>query len=156
MKKLIFTAFLLLSFIGYAQDNYIVKTDDGRRVLLKADFTWEYIDLIPQPSQSNEIIKPPIQSPPPAVANKVNCGLAHDFKEPKLNVRVQAYLKKSRATMKDLKQKVAKDFNCTVNEVTLTGINESNSKGRYTFCANGTKAEYKRTGSSFFRKGKFL
>ena len=58
--------------------------------------------------------------------------------------------------MKDLKQKVAKDFNCTVNEVTLTSINESNSKGRYTFCANGTKAEYKRTGSSFFRKGKFL
>ncbi|WP_246067791.1 DUF3157 family protein [Changchengzhania lutea] len=42
------TIFLLLLFtisgIGFAQDNHIVKTDDGRRVLLKTDFSWEYID----------------------------------------------------------------------------------------------------------------
>ena len=125
-------------------------------MLLKADFTWEYIDLVPNTNQADEIITPPIQSPPPAIVNKINCGLAHDFKEPKLNVRVQAYLKKSRATMKDLKQKVAKDFNCTVNEITLISINESNTKGRYSFCANGKKVDYKRTGSNFFRKGKFL
>lgn len=153
MKNIIFIAFLWLSFIGYAQDNYIVKTDDGRRVLLKADYTWEYIDLTPKPHQANEIIQPPIQSPPPTV---VNCGVAPNFEEPKLNTRVQAHLKKSRATMPNLKKKVAKDFKCAPEDVLLLYVNEDNTKGRYTFCANGTKVEYKRTGSNFFRKGKFL
>ena len=156
MKKIVFIAFLWLSFIGYAQDNYIVKTDDGRRVLLKADYTWEYIDMAPNPNQVNEIIQPPIQSPPPAVVINVNCGLGPDFKEPKLNVRVQAHLKRSRTTMKDLKRKVAKDFGCTADDITLITVNEDNTKGRYTFCANGKRVEYKRTGSNFFRKGKFL
>lgn len=156
MKKIVFIAFLWLSFVGYAQDNYIVKTDDGRRVLLKADYTWEYIDIAPNNATPNEIIKPPIQSPPPVVVNKANCGLKPDFKEPKLNPRVQAFLKRGRATMKDLKRKVAKDYACTPAEVTLITINEDKSKGRYTFCVNGQRAEYKRTGSNFFQKGKFL
>ena len=151
-----FLAFLWLSFIGYAQDNYIVKTDDGRRVLLKADYTWEYIDITPNTAQPNEIIKPPIQSPPTPVIAKLNCGIAFDFEEPKLNTRVQAHLKRSRTTMPNLKKKVAKDFKCTAEDVLLLYVNEDKTKGRYTFCANGTKVEYKRTGSNFFKKGKFL
>ena len=156
MKKIIFVAFLWLSFIGYAQDNYIVKTDDGRRVLLKADYTWEYIDLITHPGQSSEIIEPPIQSPPTVVIAKVNCGVAPNFEEPKLDSRVQADLKRIRATMRDLKKKVAKDFNCAPEDVLLLSAKENKANGNYTFCANGTKIAYKRTGSNFFKKGKFL
>ena len=151
-----FIAFLWLSFIGYAQDNYIVKTDDGRRVLLKADYTWEYIDLVPdETAQPNEIIKPPIQHPPKPVVSK-NCNVGPNFVEPKLNKKTQAYLKKSRATMKDLKKKVAKDYKCEPQDILLLKINETNAKGNYTFCANGVKISYKRTGSNFFKKGKLF
>mgnify|MGYP000034911104 CR=1 FL=1 len=41
------THFLLFVFLIYsmsfAQNNYTVKTEYGRRDLLKADFIWEYI-----------------------------------------------------------------------------------------------------------------
>lgn len=157
MKKIIFIAFLWLSFIGYAQDNYIVKTDDGRRVLLKADYTWEYIDLTPpvKTIQSNEIIEPPIQHPPKSIVSS-NCNVGPNFIEPKLNKRIQAYLKKGRATMKDLKKKVAKDYKCESQDVLLLKAEETNAKGVYTFCANGAKVVYKRTGNNFFKKGKLF
>ena len=160
MKKIIFIAFLWLSFIGYAQDNYIVKTDDGRRVLLKADYTWEYIDIVPEKKEYKPRVQttPKVDSPEPLAVPVIskNCNMGSNFEEPKLDRRVQAYLKKGRATMKDLKKKVAKDFKCESQDVLLLRYKETNSNGNYTFCANGVKVAYKRTGNNFFRKGKLF
>ena len=166
MKKIIFIAFLWLSFIGYAQDNYIVTTDDGRRVLLKADYTWEYIDLVPQQNQPKPNVVPQarvqersrtLQTPveEPVLVSK-NCNVGFGFVEPKLDRHIQNQLKKGRATMRDLKKRVAKTYDCTVDDVLLLYAKETKANGNYTFCANGVKVAYKRTGSNFFRKGKFF
>lgn len=159
MKFFYAILFCLFSSYCFSQNNFIVKTEDGRRVLLKDNYTWEFIDAVPkQPntpvSQPTTPQQPQIQNPPPAAAPY--CSNGPNFKEPKLNTRVQAHLKKSRATMKDLKKKVAKDYTCTPAEVILLKVNETNAKGNYTFCVNGEKITYKRMGNSFFRKGKIL
>lgn len=161
MKLVGFLVLFLTSICSFSQNNYIVKTEDGRRVLLKADFTWEYIDM---PSKTSENAPKNQQTTQPATKQPIthavplapNCGYGPHFEEPKLNKRVQAHLKRSRATMKDLKKKVAKDYNCTAQDVVLLSLNETNTKGSYTFCVQGQQIAYKRVGNSFFRKGKLL
>ena len=164
MKKLVCFAFLLFSAIGFAQNNYIVTTEDGRRVLLKADYTWEYIDLAPRTTQEETTTTTEVKDNTKAAAEENTaeikepevkpsaCGLSPFFVEPPLNKKVQASLKKSRATMPQLKKKVAKQFDCDVEQVLLLQIDETTAKGRYTFCANGEKVVYKRIGASFFKK----
>jgi len=159
MKLIVAFCFFLCTLLSFSQNNYIVKTEDGRRVLLKNDFTWEYIDMpVQQGPKANPVPQPileqpPAQNIPPAIPN---CGLGKVFREPKLNQKTQSQLKRSRTTMKDLKRKVAKDFNCTDQEVTLISLNEDAKKGNYTFCVQGQRIEYKRVGNSFFKKNSFF
>lgn len=138
-----------MSSIAFAQNNHMVKTEDGRRVLLKADFTWEYIDLeIPKTNTiANDIPKPP---------KKDACNLADNFEEPKLNNKIQSQLKKGRATINHIKTKVAKDYNCTVEDVLLLSALEQKAKGMYSFCANGKMVTYKRVGNSIIENRKFF
>lgn len=146
MKNLLLVSILLMSFIGFSQDNHIVKTDDGRRVLLKADFTWEYIDLETPANQS--------------IANKDTpenaCNLPKDFEEPKLNAKIQGQLKRGRATIAHIKKKVAKDYDCAVEDVKLLSASEKKTIGTYTFCADGKRVSYKRNGHKIMEKGKFF
>lgn len=145
MKKIALIALLIVSTFSVAQNNHIVKTEDGRRVLLKADFTWEYIDAEKAKNISNE----------ESVASKKEskkCSVSKDFVEPKLNKKIQGQLKKSRATMSHIKKKVAKNYNCAVSDVLLLFISETKQKGRYDFCVNGSKVTYKRIGSSIIQK----
>lgn len=146
MKNLLFVLILLVSFIGSSQNNHIVKTEDGRRVLLKADFTWEYIDLV-TPENGKTVTKD---------TSKNTCNLLEGFEEPKLNGRIQAQLKKGRATIDHIKKKVAKDYECTVEDVTLLSASEKKETGNYTFCANGKKVFYKRHGQKIMEKGKLF
>ena len=148
MKNLLLIFLFFVSSLGFAQNNYIVKTEDGRRVLLKADFTWEYIDMV-KPTDSisktaSEIVKP------------TNCNIAEDFQEPKLDSKIQSQLKKGRATIDYVKKKVAKDYNCEVSDVVLLSFSEQKSKGVYHFCANGTKVTYKRNGFSIIKSVKLF
>ena len=145
MKSFLFIAFFFFSFISFSQNNHIVKTDDGRRVLLKADFTWEYIDLEIPKKAEEEIVESK-----PSKSNA--CKLGKDFAEPKLNNKIQNQLKKGRATMVNIKKKVAKDYKCNVEDVILLSASETKMSGTYHFCANGTKVAYKRTGNSFAKK----
>ncbi|MFL1012471.1 DUF3157 family protein [Flavisericum labens] len=147
MKIYVLFLFLFVSFFGFTQNNYIVKTEDGRRVLLKADYTWEYIDAETREAKTNEkeISKP-----------DNGCDLGADFEEPKLNNKIQNQLKKGRATIDHIKTKVAKDYECTIAEVVLLSASEQKSKGVYTFCANGKKVTYKRTGHAIIEKGKLF
>ncbi len=133
--------------VGFAQNNYIVKTEDGRRVLLKADYTWEYIDAEVSIAGKGglDLAK---------TVNESACDMGADFEEPKLDNKIQAQLKKGRATMGHVKEKVAHDYNCTIADVVLLDYKEQKSKGVYVFCANGTKVAYKRTGHTIIKKGK--
>lgn len=149
MKNYILSLFFLISFIGFSQNNHIVKTDDGRRVLLKADFTWEYIDL--EKNTPNDSLKTNTKAIATPLKNQT-CGLAKDFTEPKLNSKIQAQLKKGRATIKYVKEKVAKDNNCSVTDVILVSVREQKTKATYNFCANGKNVTYKRIGNSIVKK----
>ena len=135
----------LVSFVGFAQNNHIVKTEEGRRVLLKADFTWEYIDA---ENTSTTSVLNPIKS--------TSCDLAEDFEEPKLDNKIQAQLKRGRATISHVKKKVAKDYNCSVDDVLLLSVSEQKAKGVYHLCANGKKVAYKRIGNTIIKKEKLF
>ncbi|WP_248724731.1 DUF3157 family protein [Seonamhaeicola sp. ML3] len=152
MKSIVYALVFLFSFVSFSQDNHIVKTEDGRRVLLKADFTWEYIDLVkPEPTKQKEKeIEKPISS------NENSCSLSANYTEPELNKKVQNQLKKGRATIAHVKKKVAKDFNCDVKDVILLLASETKEKGTYKFCVNGTKTVYKRTGHNIAKKLKLF
>ncbi len=150
MKKLLFVVLVLISVLGFSQNNYIVKTDDGRRVLLKADYTWEYIDQ--QPAATGAVGQPAV--PAPIKGNA--CHLAEGYEEPVLNKKIQGQLKKGRATLAHVKKKVAKDYNCTVEDVVLMAITETPRVSKYTFCAKGEKVYYKRNGHKILEKGKFF
>lgn len=145
MKTSFFILLFILSSFGFSQNNYIVKTEDGRRVLLKADFTWEYIDANNSDSANGLITK-----------ESNVCNLAEDFVEPDLNNKIQAQLKKGRATIKHVKEKVAKDNNCTVDDVLLLTVSEQKSKAQYTFCVNGKKVKYKRVGNTIIKHQKLF
>lgn len=137
MKTIFFMFLFFIVSMGFAQNNIILKTDDGRRVLLKADYTWEYIDM-----------------EKPATNNR--CNLAEDFVEPELNSKIQSQLKRGRATIDDVKQKVAKDYNCEISDVILLSFTEQKVKAVYHFCANGTEVTYKRTGNSIIKSPKLF
>ncbi|WP_338356073.1 DUF3157 family protein [Yeosuana marina] len=137
MKTTFFMFLFFIVSIGLAQNNIIVKTDDGRRVLLKADNTWEYIDM-EKPATNN------------------TCNLAEDFVEPELNSKIQSQLKRGRAAIEDVKQKVANDYNCEISDVILMSFKEQKVKAVYHFCANGTKVTYKRTGNAIIKSPKLF
>ena len=145
MKKCLFILLFLISCISFSQNNHIVKTEDGRRVWLKADFTWEYIDA-----------DTPKESATEAPMKKDECKLADGFTEPELDNKIQSQLKKGRATIDHVKAKVAKDYNCKVEDVFLLSFTEQKAKAVYYFCANGKKVTYKRTGHAIIESGKLF
>lgn len=149
MKTTLLILVFFISFIGFSQNNYIVKTDDGKRVLLKADFTWEYIDA--EVPILNNAIEEKVK-----IAETNECNLPQGFEEPELDNNIQTQLKKGRATITHIKQKVAKDYKCQVEDVILLSASEDKAKGTYDFCANGTKVSYKRNGHTVVKKGQFL
>ncbi|SHI66723.1 DUF3157 family protein [Algibacter luteus] len=150
MKVYILLLTFLISAFSIAQNNHIVKTEDGRRVLLKADFTWEYIDA-EAPAVNNLPVKAKSET-----HKSSHCKLIDAFVEPKLDQKIQQQLKKGRATINHIKKKVAKDNNCTLEEVLLLTVSEQKSKGLYTFCANGKLVKYKRVGNTIIKNTKIF
>ena len=149
MKTYFFLLVVLVSSISFSQNNYIVKTEDGRRVLLKADFTWEYIDTeVP-------IVNTPIETITTKKEN-TTCNLGEDFVEPSLNKKIQSQLKKGRATMAHVKKKVAKENNSNVEDVTLIDVSEIKSKAVYHFCIKGKKVSYKLICNIIIKKEKLF
>jgi len=142
MKPLFFILLFTISSFSFAQNNHIVKTEDGRRVLLKGDFTWEYIDA-EKPKPSAELKKP--------LTLNNGCNISANFEEPKLNNRIQAQLKRGHATIKHIKKRVAKDYNCSVNDVLLLDASETKQNGVYHFCIDGTEVKYKRVGNAIVK-----
>ena len=65
-------------------------------------------------------------------------------------------MKKGRATISHVKKKVAKDNNCTVDDVLLLSASEQKSKAVYHFCANGKEVTYKRIVLLLLKKRSFF
>jgi len=136
MKKL-FSAVLILCSISTFSQSLIAKTEDGRRVLLKKDNTWEFIDAKPTPEKSA-----------PATTA---CNIDKNFVEPKSEKGVNSWLKKFDATTDDLKKHVAVDNGCAITDILLLNISEQKGNGIYSLCVKGNIMKYRRAGSVFFR-----
>jgi hypothetical protein len=142
MKLALSVLLLFVTSITFAQKGEIVKTEDGRTVFLKSDYTWEYIEAVSS-SFDKEIKKP---------TDENACMLEAGFTEPKLDSKIQSILKRGRASMKYVKKKVAKDTNCAIEDVVLLSFTEQKEKAVYNLCANGTKVIYKRMGNTIIKK----
>lgn len=149
MKLPFFILIFFISFLSFSQTNHIVKTEDGRRVLLKADYTWEYIDKgdLTVDASIKEAIK---------TIEENTCNIEEGFVEPKLDSKIQAKLKRGRSTISHVKKKVAKDSDCNVSDVLLIDFTEQKEKAVYHFCVRGKKVTYKRIGNSIIKAPKFF
>lgn len=141
MKTCLAFLFFFVIALGFSQNNYIVKTDDGRRVLLKADYTWEYIDAEVTENSIAIAVK----------EEKYRCSIGKGFVEPKLNKKIQLQLKKGRATIMHVKRKVAKDYKCDEEDVILISVKEQKERAVYNFCVKGEKVRYKRVGNTILK-----
>lgn len=128
MKKSILMAFLFISTISIAQ-NKKATTEDGKKVILKSDKTWEY------DTNSN--------------TSETDCVLEANYKEPKgMNTMT---LRMTNSTTDDLKKHVAVENECKVDDVKLLNISEQKGNGMYWLCVKGKKMKYKRMGSVFMK-----
>lgn len=130
MKKTFIYCFLIVSTISIAQ-NKKATTEDGRKVVLKSDKTWEYEDK--------------------ATVSENDCVLEANYVEPKSEKGINNWLKKFDATTDDLKKHVAVENDCKVEDVKLLNISEQKGNGMYSLCVKGKKMKYRRMGSVFSR-----
>ena len=121
MKKLISFGLLISSTISLAQST-IATTQYGRRVHLKKNNTWEYIDS----TVKNEV----------KVSAK-DCDLGKDYIEPKGNER--------------LRKHAAVENDCKPGDVKFISITQSLGNGMYTLCVNGKIMKYKKIGTVFMK-----
>ena len=144
MKAYILYTLLLISTISFAQKGEIVTMEDGRRVFLKSDFTWEFINAADSTLYwtTEKTLKP---------SHENACELDPNFEEPKLDSKIQSKLKRGHSTIEYVKKKVAKDNDCTVDDVLLISFSEQQTKGVYHFCAKGNKVTYKRLGNTIIK-----
>lgn len=137
MKKIVIFTIIILTSFSMKSQSLIAKTEDGRRVILNKDKSWEFIDNKPV----EEINK----------SNNKNCKIGKDFVEPKSDKSVTSWLKKFDATTDDLKKHVAVDNDCTIADVILLNISEQKGNGIYSLCVKGLEMKYRRAGSVFFK-----
>lgn len=129
MKKLFILSVLLASTYTFAQNKTAV-TEDGKKVILKSDKTWEYATT---------------------TTSENDCVLDANYVEPKSEKGINSWLKKFDATTDDLKKHVAVENDCKVEDVKLLDISEQKGNGMYKLCVKGKKMKYRRTGSVFSR-----
>lgn len=137
MKRILLLILFVLPFTTSAQ-SILATTKDGREVLLKADNTWQFLGTSTDDKKTS--------------ANK-NCELPVDFKEPEGDKKIQNWLKRGDAQVKDLKKHVAVDNNCEPEDITLMKISEQKGNGNYILCVNGETMQYKRIGTVFMKAG---
>lgn len=122
MRKSILMGFLFVSGISFAQST-IATTESGRRVLLKKNNTWEYID-----GETKKDTK--------VIAEK-GCDFGKDFIEVKANER--------------LRKHVAVENDCKPEEIKFISMTQGLGNGMYTLCVKGKIMKYKKVGTVFMR-----
>lgn len=152
MRTILSIIFLAFSSVCLAQTSTVVQLKDGRSILLKPDFTWEYIELTQENlSPKKELTTLETEATKPALPTSKSCVPA-GFQEPKPSIKIQSYLKKGRATIAHIKKRVAKNYKCTLSDITLLSFRETKQKGTYTFCACGETVRYKRLGFTISKR----
>jgi hypothetical protein len=129
MRKLFLLGLTLVSFYSFGQE-IKATTEEGKKVILKEDKTWEY--------DTKSI-------------SENDCNLDANYIEPKSEKGISSWLKKFDATTDDLKKHVAVENECKVEDVKLLNISEQKGNGMYSLCVKGKKMKYRRTGSVFSR-----
>lgn len=124
MKKLLIISFLFLSFFTFSQ-NKTATTEDGKKVVLNNDGTWKYIDA------------------------KNNCQPDKNFIEPVDEKKHLSFLKKTGATITDLKEQIAVDFGCPMEKIVIISMASEMSSGVYNVCVCGEMVKFRRTGTVF-------
>jgi hypothetical protein len=130
MKKLILLSFTMFSIFSFSQ-NIKAVTEDGKKVILKADKTWSYENT------KNE--------------SKSSCDIEPGFKEPKYNT--SSMWKKMGSTVDDLKKHISVDMGIKKEKIILLEISEQFGNAVYILCVDGQKMKWRRTGSVFRKDG---
>ena len=137
MKKIALLILIIVTSFSMKSQSLIAKTEDGRRVILNKDKSWEFIDARPSEDASKS-------------SSKI-CKIGKDFLEPKSDKSITSWLKKFDATTDDLKKHVAVDNDCTIGDIILLNISEQKGNGIYSLCVKGLEIKYRRAGSVFFK-----
>ena len=133
MKKLyilVVVVVVLSSTFAFTQ-NKTATTEDGKKVILKSDKTWEYED------SKKEI--------------KNTCVVESGYKEPKYNT--SSAWKRGGSTVDDLKKHISVDMGVKQEKIILLEVSEQLGNGIYILCIDGQKMKYRRTGSVFRKDG---
>ena len=123
MKKLFICSLLLTSALTFAQSKK-ATTEDGKKVILKNDNTWEYVDAKDKKLQT-------------VTTNTTDCNLGADFKEEKKNER--------------LRKHVAVENDCKLEDIKFINLTEGMGNGMYSLCVKGKIMKYKKVGTVFMR-----
>jgi hypothetical protein len=130
MKKLFLLGLTVFTINSFAQD-IKATTEDGKKVILKADKTWKYDDT------KTEI--------------KNSCVIEKGFKEPKYNT--SSSWKRMGSTVDDLKKHISVDMGVKQEKIILLEVSEQLGNGVYILCVDGQKMKWRRTGSVFRKDG---
>ncbi|MCW1149127.1 DUF3157 family protein [Flavobacterium lacisediminis] len=130
MKRIFILGVLLVSTYTFAQ-NKTATTEDGKKVILKSDKTWEYDESKKEA--------------------KNTCVIETGFKEPKYNT--SSSWKKMGSTVDDLKKHISVDMEVKQDKIILLEVSEQLGNGVYIVCVDGQKMKWRRTGSIFRKDG---
>ena len=123
MKRFFFITLFMVTALISAQ-NKIATTEDGKRVLLKSNNTWEYIDADDKKNiQATNL-----------------CDLGKDFKEPKTTKNVER-----------LRNHVAVENDCKIEDIKFVNIAEERGNGMYSMCVKGKYMKYRMIGTAFLK-----
>jgi hypothetical protein len=122
MKKLFVSILFITTTISFAQ-SIIATTENGRRVLLRKNNTWEYID-----SESKKENRD--------IAEK-GCDFGKDFVEGQTNER--------------LRKHAAVENDCKPEEVKFISMSQQIGGGTYNLCCKGKIVKYKKIGTVFMK-----
>lgn len=117
-----------MSTYSFGQD-IKATTEDGKKVILKSDNTWEY----------------------DKTENNNTCTVGTDFKEPKYNTSKS--WKRMGSTVDDLKKHISVDMEVKQDNIILLEVSEQLGNGVYILCVDGQKMKWRRTGSIFRKDG---
>lgn len=129
MKKLLLLNLLLITTLSFSQTQ-TATTEDGKKVILNDNNTWQYAD---------------------GSDNKNTCNIDKNFKEPKWN-KSKSW-KKMGTRVDDLKKHISIDMGVVESKIILLQLSEQLGNAVYIVCVDGVKMKYKRTGSIFRKDG---
>lgn len=129
MKKLLIISTLLITTLSFSQTK-IATTEDGKKVILKGNNTWQYAN---------------------ASESKNTCVVDKDFKEPKW--KKSGAWKKMGTRVDDLKKHISIDVGVVESKIILLQLSEQLGNAVYILCVDGKKMKYRRTGSVFRKDG---